>query len=764
MSMRFSPQRRIRSLVAPKSRLISCEPLEDRFVLTTGTVSAAEVLGMTDALLSADLFAEYRTIDGTGNNLSNPDWGSTGIQLIRISDAEYADGVSEPAGEDRVSAREISNAVASQETSIVNDRYLTDFIWQWGQFIDHDIDLTGGGELEEEFNIDVPAGDFFFDPTGTGEQVIELTRSIFDTSTGTDSSNPREQINEITALIDGSMVYGSDEETAAALRSFEGGKLRVTESENGDLLPIGESGSFEAGDVRANEQIALTSMHTLFVREHNWWADQLAAEHPEWTDEELYQQARSIVVAEIQSITYNEFLPALLGYDAIDDYEGYDPSVDPSIANEFSTAAYRIGHTMLSPELQRLNNDGTEAEEGSIALQNAFFTPSEVIDNGIDSLLLGLASQQAQEIDNQVIDDVRNFLFGPPGAGGFDLASLNIQRGRDHGLADYNQMREDYGLERVTSFADISSDPNVQANLASVYDSVDDIDAWVGMLAEDHLPGSSMGELASTVISDQFERIRDGDRFYYENVFSGEALAEIESTKLSDIIKRNTSITNIQDNVFYDSSVLYYKADGNTSAEMTVVIDETEVRIIDQRTGQVLESRAIEDVSQVHLVGTDLEQNRFTIDTSQAEMTLPGGIVIAGTEGERDVVTVRGSRDVDEVVIDSGVLTINGEVVQMSDVDVLRLGVQNQDNVEIVDADGVEVVTINQRRPGGGRDDGRDGGRDRDGRDGRGGGGPGGPGAQVADNNDGGGRRDRNGGGGQQDPRAVDMFFEGMMG
>ncbi len=145
---------------------------------------------------------------------------------------------------------------------------------------------------------------------------------------------------------------------------------------------------------------------------------------------------------------------------------------------------------------------------------------------------------------------MRNFLFGPPGAGGFDLASLNIQRGRDHGLPDYNQARIDLGLAPVTSFADITSDLELQAALEATYGNVDDIDAWVGGLAEDHLPGASVGELVYTVLTDQFTRMRDGDRFWYQNVYSGEALDKLESISLSDVIMRNTGIEHIRDNVF----------------------------------------------------------------------------------------------------------------------------------------------------------------------------------------------------------------------
>ena len=521
----------------------SIEKLEDRQLL------AGNILDLCVPL------EEARTIDGSDNNVVNPDWGSAETQLIRETTVEYGDGISSLAGPNRPSAREISNYISDQPESVTNDRNLTDFVWQWGQFIDHDIDLTHGANPAEDASIEVPLGDPYFDPFNTGTQTIGLNRSNYDVTTGI--TDPRQQINSITSFVDGSMVYGSDEVRAAALRSFEGGRLATSE---GDLLPYNEDGLdnaggpsdtlFLAGDVRANEQAGLTAMHTLFVREHNLQADKISASHDDLTDEEIYQKARAIVIAEIQAITYNEYLPALLGKKALSKYEGYDPSVNPSISNVFSTAAYRFGHSMLSPNLLRVNEYGTTADEGDLPLRDAFFNPNAISDNDIDSLLRGLASQTAQEIDTLVIDDVRNFLFGPPGSGGFDLESLNIQRGRDHGLADYNQTRIDFGLEPVVNFSDITSDPELAMKLEVLYGDVNDVDVWVGGLAEDHVRGSSMGELFSVIIIDQFERLRDGDRFWYENTFSKHQVKEIDRTSLSDIIQRNSDVSNIQDNVF----------------------------------------------------------------------------------------------------------------------------------------------------------------------------------------------------------------------
>jgi hypothetical protein len=507
--------------------------------------------------------AEARTFDGTNNNLANPEWGSVGEQLLRVAEAEYGDGVSTPAGVDRPSAREISNAIVDQDDESPNARGVSAYIYAWGQFIDHDIDLTEPPtENREAFPIAVPVGDEFFDPDGSGNDVINLNRSRYDLATGTGIDNPREQVNQITAWIDGSMVYGSDVVTADSLRSFVGGKLLVSE---GNLPPVDDDGDFLAGDIRANENIELTSMHTLFVREHNWWADRIARANLGLNDEQIYQRARAIVIAEIQSITFNEFLPALLGREAIDRYDGYDPTVDPSVANEFSTAAFRM-HTFINDDVEFFGNDGRAVHE-EVTLAEAFLNPDLLRETGADSILKYLASTHAQEFDNQIVGSLRNFLFGQPGQGGFDLASLNIQRGRDHGLADYNAVRAAYGLAPVDSFDDITSDAAVQATLEELYGDVDNIDLWVGVLAEDHVRGASVGELAQTIVADQFERLRDGDRFWYQRIFSGESLRRIENTSLADIISRNTTMTNLQENVFFlraeVSGRVYLDSDGD---------------------------------------------------------------------------------------------------------------------------------------------------------------------------------------------------------
>ena len=501
----------------------------------------------------------YRNIDGSYNNLYDPEMNQADTPLIRITDQSYSDGISAMGGTDRPNPRVISNAVLAQTELVFAQKGASDFLWQWGQFLDHDIDLTEGTYPPENENIPIPPGDEFFDPQNKGDVYLEFNRSIYEG--GTDEDYPRQQLNEITGWIDASNVYGSSKERENALRRLDGsGKLKTSK---GRLLPYNTEGLpnaggpseslFLAGDPRANEQIGLTAMHTLFVREHNRLARKIAKDNPDYSGWKIYQKARQIVAAQMQVITYKEFLPVLLGKDAIPEYTGYKKDIDASISNEFSTAAYRLGHSLLSPNIKRIYKKSGEYEFEDVPLRDAFFAPSKLKESNIGPILRGLAYQQCQELDSLVIDDVRNFLFGQPGAGGFDLASLNIQRGRDHGLMSYNDTRMKLGMARASSYSDISSDPAIQEKLENAYGAgnVDLVDLWVGGLAEDRLKGAMVGPVFYHILRDQFIRLRDGDRFWYEKDFSGWRLEWLKRTTLAKVIKRNTGVgKELQSNVF----------------------------------------------------------------------------------------------------------------------------------------------------------------------------------------------------------------------
>ena len=527
--------------------------------------------------MSTSIFAQSnRTIDGYNNNLIHKEWGSVGVNQLHPGTYGYADGISEPAGQDRPNPRFISNSLFMQNTLANDARELSAYCWAWGQFIDHNITLVKD-HPSEGLSISVPSGDVFFDPTGTGTVTMPMKRSDYDPLTGTSASNPRQFINHISAYIDASAVYGSSEERAAWLRTFSEGKLKVS---SGNLLPwntiTGEYGApvdpaapemamplpfvqkwFVAGDVRANENPFLTGMHTLFVREHNRLCNELKISYPNWTDEQLYQHARKLVGGQLQAIVYEEWLPEM-GMN-VPSYNGYDLFQNPGIMNVFSAAAYRYGHTTINSILVRMDNDGNYLPEGDILLRDAFFNPNATTAvGGIEPYLIGMATVVQQDFDCKLVDDLRNFLFGAPGAGGIDLAAVNIARGRERGLPDYNTVRNDFGLEPVPSFYEMSSDPLMNQTLEFVYGDINKIDPWVGMLAENHMPDALFGKTAMTIIEQQFMALRDGDRFYYENdpYISPEEKQWIKATRLADVIRRNTPVTIVQDEIFKAQSLV----------------------------------------------------------------------------------------------------------------------------------------------------------------------------------------------------------------
>lgn len=559
---------------------------------------------------------EIASLDGSGNNIDNPNWGAADTQLPRIAPAAYSDGLNSPSLENAPNAREISNLISAQDGSVENDRFISSIWFQWGQFLDHD--------LARSFSLDrsLPR-----EPFPINDQML-FTRSAFDRSTGTTS--PRQQLNFISSYIDGGAVYGTSTAESAALRAHTGGRMASIMTDVGELLPTAPgSSAFVAGDVRVNENITLTAMHTLWVREHNRIANELAATEfagrdltDAAVDEEIFQRARKLVTGLIQHITYNEFLPSTLGFNAIGTYQGYDPTVNAAISNEFTTAIYRLGHTTLPDDLL-IGRDGS-----TLAFKDAFNRPDFLFENGIDGIFSGLSLQKMQEVDQLVSDGVRNALADGPG--GVDLAARNIQRGRDHGLPNYNVVREAIGLRPIVSFDEVISDAVLAEKLTAIYGTPDHADAWVVAISEDHVPGASVGETLYAYMVDQFVRLRDGDRFYFENHLDADMIAEIKSTRLSDVIRRNSS-AEVQDEVFWTPDALVFRNNldnewlirdfGTNGGVEVVFVGVPGVRDPDNRT-EVVTVRRDEPIRAVIVAGTNENSDGFFVPSVAAPRAL----------------------------------------------------------------------------------------------------------------------------------------------
>ena len=411
------------------------------------------------------------------------------------------------------SAREVSLKVASSPT-ITADEDFTHMLMQWGQFVDHDVDFvpmaisyarfSDGRFCNETCTYQPPCFPILIppnDPRIRHHRCIGTTRSSAVCGSGTTSLffntvNMREQINELTSYVDASQIYGSSEEAARNLRDFTShrGLLRtgVLMPSGKPLLPpnngepidcqvdpnTGHVPCFQAGDVRANEQLGLLSMHTLWFREHNRIATALLKINPHWDGDTIYHETRKIVGAELQHITYKHFLPYVLGPEGmkiLGEYKGYNSSVDASIVNGFATAAYRFGHALVNPVLYRLNSTFQTIPEGDLPLHKAFFAPFRIIEEGgIDPLMRGMFGKAAKRIlpGQMVNTELTEKLFKLAHEVALDLAALNIQRGRDHGLNSYNKYRKYCGLNEARTFEELGREvreAEVRRKLQDVY-------------------------------------------------------------------------------------------------------------------------------------------------------------------------------------------------------------------------------------------------------------------------------------------------------
>lgn len=137
---------------------------------------------------------------------------------------------------------------------------------------------------------------------------------------------------------------------------------------------------------------------------------------------------------------------------------------------------------------------------------------------------MGMASQISEREDSVLCSDVREKLFGPMEFSRRDLGALNIMRGRDNGLPDYNTVRAHFRLPRVKQWDDINPElfakkPELLRLLVAAYNNkLDNVDVYVGGMLESY---GKPGELFTAVIKEQFARVRDADRFWFENVDNG---------------------------------------------------------------------------------------------------------------------------------------------------------------------------------------------------------------------------------------------------
>lgn len=527
--------------------------------------------------------SKYRTIDGSCNNQQHTDWGKAFTAYNRLLVPEYEDKFDAPrvtgsSGQPLPSARLVSSTAARDAG--VDSRSLSLMAMQWGQFLDHDLTSAATSRSEDGssikccgpeftanpsllhpacFPIAVPSNDPFY--AREGKTCMSFVRSASAPRMNC-AFGPREQLNQLSSYIDAGMVYGNTESKTSQVRAFQSGMLKTSIVAGQSFLP--QSGGscgipqnkqqkcFTAGDGRINVQANLVVMHALFVRHHNNIANQLQQLNPTWNDETLFQETRRIVAAQVQHITYNEFLPVVLGQTQMNNLgirptdqgysNTYNPDTNAQIISSFSTAAYRM-HTLIPKSMDFVDSSGSMV--GKMDLSETFNNPSVLYEkDAFGKLTNGLVTQPAGAYDQFHTDQISNHLFRPFGAAsGLDLVAINIQRGRDHGLPGYNKFRSSCGLSPITSWGQMRNEmkPAAAEALQSLYASPDDVDLYIAGISERTAGDGLLGPTFACIVGEQFKRLKNGDRFWYENggqphSFSQQQLLELKKTSLSAIL------------------------------------------------------------------------------------------------------------------------------------------------------------------------------------------------------------------------------------
>ncbi|KAI7811828.1 dual oxidase 1 [Triplophysa rosa] len=528
---------------------------------------------------------EVQRSDGWYNNLAYHGRGAANSALVRLLPAQYADGVYQPRQEPNLpNPRRISNTAMSGQSGLLSHKNRTVLSVAFGYHVWSEISESRRPGCPPEFmHIEVQKDDPVFGSNSSKPVLLPFQRAAWDDSTGKSPNNPRAQLNHVTAWTDGSSIYGSSSSWCDALRMFSRGLLASGSSpdmprrSNSSYLmwsapdpTTGPSSQelFEFGNAWANENIFSVIEGIIWFRYHNHLASKLHEEHPSWSDEELFQAARKTVIATFQNIAFYEWLPAYLGIQ-VPSYLGYQKYVDPSISAEFEAAAVRFGLTLAPPGVYKRNRtchyqnavnvDGSKST--GLRLCNAFWSrnnPNVQSGQDVDELVMGMASQIAEREDNIVVEDLKDYMYGPLRFSRSDAVALTIQRGRDFGLPSYNQVRESFNIRPVDTWEEINPKLNntqLLKELAELYENdTSRLELFVGGLLE---AKDGPGPVFSAIILDQFERIRNADRFWFENrqngLFSEEEIQAIRNTTFHDVLLDVTRAKegDIQKNVFF---------------------------------------------------------------------------------------------------------------------------------------------------------------------------------------------------------------------
>ncbi|KAK4315140.1 hypothetical protein Pmani_013613 [Petrolisthes manimaculis] len=542
---------------------------------------------------------EYEGYDGWYNNFARPSLGAIDTPLLRLLPPAYSDGVYQPANR-TANPLKVSEELMKGNNGRLSRIGRTAFQVFFGQQVVEEIlDAQGAGCPPEYFNIEVEP-DHEYATTHPGLKVMPFLRTRYDMTTGFSPNNPRQQLNEITPYMDGGLVYGIAKGWADVLRLRHDGHLapngQLAEhhelegfpAQNTQRLPMANPPPpanhsqfvqrsstapvdrfFKLGNPRGNENPFLLTFGIVWFRWHNKIANYIYSQHNDWSSERIFNEARKWVIATYQAVVYYDWLPKYVRSSPTP-YMGYKATVDPQVSHVFQTAAMRFGHTLVTSGVHLRSRSGEgcrtvpyvlvpgPGHHGGVRTCNSFWRSPELFQNdakNFERFLMGLSSQSTEEEDHIIVDDLRGRVFGPLEFSRRDLMAVNIQRGRDHGVPDYNTARHHFGHDKLNNLSPnefrtktgtkVSNE--ILRKLSGLYGEAEHMDIWAGGLLE---TTDGPGQLFSSVILDQFERTRDGDRFWFQNtrndLFEPAERLRIAQVKIIDVL---LSITDLEPGV-----------------------------------------------------------------------------------------------------------------------------------------------------------------------------------------------------------------------
>jgi hypothetical protein len=502
-----------------------------------------------------------RSVDGSYNDLDFPEMGMAGARFGRNIPLDAVlpvtrEQLMEP------NPREVSRRLLTRSPFLPAESVNT-LAAAWLQFMIHDWFTHGEGDTSRLVDIPLEPGDTWW------ENPMRIPRIKNDPSRPPDAEGPITTVNDVTHWWDGSSLYGSSLEEQKMVRSGQDGKLRLTDDGH---LPIPDDPKFDF-TMRPGWWTGMGMLITLFVREHNAVCDMLKSEYPHWDDEELFQRSRLVVAALLAKIHTAEWTPAIISHPTtvyalranwfgvagekiarnfgrISDSEVISGipgaatehyGVPFSLTEEF-TSVYRM-HPLLPDDFDLRSVAGDTPLKQAIFRELAGPKFKEIVQTyAFGDLFYSFGTTHPGAI---VLRNYPKFLqeYERPDGKVIDLATTDIVRIRELGVPRYCEFRRQLHLKAPATFAELTDDAALAAEIEDIYGDIEKVDLMVGLFAEKRPTGFAFSDTAFRIFILMASRRLNSDRFFTKDfrpeIYSPQGLQWVRDNDMRTVLLRH---------------------------------------------------------------------------------------------------------------------------------------------------------------------------------------------------------------------------------